>query len=82
MQTRGTDDERSSYALAHSVRSPGELEPVIAEAGRGRVTRGGTPTAWGAYSDLRHDPDEHPREVVRNSDWPLGPDGAVTLGDQ
>lgn len=73
----------SGITLAHNVRSPDEVERVLAEAlaAGGRIARAGAPTAWGGYSGVFHDPDGHPWEVAHNPGWRLGPDGAVSLGD-
>jgi catechol 2,3-dioxygenase-like lactoylglutathione lyase family enzyme len=67
--------------LAHNVRSPGEVDAVMAEAraAGGTITRPAGPTFWGGYSGAFTDPDGHPWEVAHNPHWTLGPDGAVSL---
>ncbi len=67
--------------LAHNVRSPAEVDAVLAEAeaAGGVVGRRGAPTTWGGYSGVFVDPDGHPWEVAHNPHWPLAPDGSVTL---
>ncbi len=67
--------------LAHNVRSPAEVDRVLAEAGRAGATldRPGAPTAWGGYSGSFLDPDGHRWEVAHNPHWPLDADGAVRL---
>jgi len=67
--------------LAHNVRSPEEVDRVIAEAeaAGARVPRHGAPTFWGGYSGVFVDPDGHPWEVAWNPRWTLGEDGGVTL---
>ncbi|HXV33037.1 MAG TPA: VOC family protein [Gaiellaceae bacterium] len=67
--------------LAHNVRSPEEVDAVLAEAERagGTVARPGAPTFWGGYSGVFHDPDGHPWEVAHNPFWTLGEDGSVSL---
>jgi catechol 2,3-dioxygenase-like lactoylglutathione lyase family enzyme len=67
--------------LAHNVRSPEEVDAVLAEAERagGTVARPGAPTFWGGYSGVFHDPDGHPWEVAHNPHWTLAEDGSVRL---
>jgi uncharacterized protein len=67
--------------LAHNVRSPEEVESVLAQAKRAGATiaRGGAETFWGGYSGLFVDPDGHPWEVAHNPGWTLHDDGSVTL---
>jgi predicted lactoylglutathione lyase len=67
--------------LAHNVRSPGEVDAVIAgarEAGA-TITRPGAETLWGGYSGAFTDPDGHAWEIAHNPHWRLAPDGAVRL---
>ncbi len=68
-------------ALAHNVRSPEEVDAVLAEAERAgaTVTRPGAPTFWGGYSGVFRDPDGHPWEVAHNPFWTLRDDGSVEL---
>jgi uncharacterized protein len=67
--------------LAHNVRSPAEVDTVIAQAaGAGAtVARAGAPTFWGGYSGVFHDPDGHAWEVAHNPAWTIADDGTVTL---
>jgi uncharacterized protein len=67
--------------LAHNVRSPAEVDAVIAEARAAGATiaRDGAETFWGGYSGVFIDPDGHPWEVAHNPDWTIGPDGSITL---
>ena len=67
--------------LAHNVRSPAEVDAVIAEAEAAGATiaRPGGETFWGGYSGCFLDPDGHPWEVAHNPHWTLGPDGSVRL---
>jgi uncharacterized protein len=69
-------------ALAHNVRSPAEVDAVLAAARDAGATipRAGAATFWGGYSGIFIDPDGHPWEVAHNPGWALGPDGSVTLG--
>ena len=67
--------------LAHNVRSPAEVDAVIAEAGAAgaTITRPGAETFWGGYSGAFSDPDGHAWEVAHNPHWTIDPDGAVHL---
>jgi len=67
--------------LAHNVRSPAEVDAVLAEAraAGGTVLREGAATFWGGYSGVFADPDGHPWEVAHNPHWTLRDDGAVSL---
>jgi uncharacterized protein len=67
--------------LAHNVRSPAEVDAVIAEVepAGGRVVRAGAETFWGGYSGAFCDPDGHPWEVAHNPSWTIGDDGSVSL---
>ncbi len=68
-------------SLAHNVRSPAEVDAVLAqaEAAGGTITRPGGETFWGGYSGVFADPDAHPWEVAHNPHWTLAEDGAVTI---
>jgi predicted lactoylglutathione lyase len=67
--------------LAHNVRSPADVDRVIAEAeaAGAQIPRHGAETFWGGYSGVFVDPDGHPWEVAHNPRWGLGEDGSVTL---
>jgi uncharacterized protein len=67
--------------LAHNVRSPAEVDTVIAEAEAAGATipRHGAETFWGGYSGIFVDPDGHPWEVAHNPHWELTEEGAVSL---
>jgi predicted lactoylglutathione lyase len=67
--------------FAHNVRSPEEVDRVIAEAEAAGATipRHGAETFWGGYSGVFVDPDGHPWEVAHNPRWILAEDGSVTL---
>ena len=67
--------------LAHSVRSPEEVDAVLAEAEAAGATlsRRGVPTFWGGYSGVFVDPDGHPWEVAHNPHWTLRADGSIGL---
>jgi uncharacterized protein len=69
--------------LAHNVRSPQEVDRVIAaaEAAGATIPRHGAETFWGGYSGVFVDPDGHPWEVAHNPRWVLGADGSIRLPD-
>jgi uncharacterized protein len=68
--------------LAHNVRSPAEVDAVLAEADAagGTIVRSGAPTFWGGYSGLFRDPDGHAWEIAHNPSWALAEDGSVRPG--
>ena len=68
--------------LAHNVRSPEEVDAVIAEAERAgaAIGRPGAATFWGGYSGVFLDPDGHPWEVAHNPRWTIAEDGSTRLG--
>jgi uncharacterized protein len=67
--------------LAHNVRSPAEVDAILAEAEAAGATiaRRGAPTFYGGYSGVFHDPDGHAWEVAHNPGWPIAADGTVSL---
>jgi catechol 2,3-dioxygenase-like lactoylglutathione lyase family enzyme len=67
--------------LAHIVRSPAEVDAVLAEAEAAGATiaRPGGETFWGGYSGVFVDPDGHPWEVAHNPHWTLHDDGSISL---
>jgi uncharacterized glyoxalase superfamily protein PhnB len=67
--------------LAHNVRSPDEVQAVIAEAraAGAEITREPGETFWGGYSGVFVDPDGHPWEVSHNPRWTIAEDGSVIL---
>jgi uncharacterized protein len=67
--------------LAHNVRSPAEVDAVLAEAEAAGATipRRGAETFWGGYSGIFLDPEGHPWEVAHNPGWPIAADGAISL---
>jgi len=68
--------------LAHNVRSPEEVDAVLAEAEAAGATVGrpGAETFWGGYSGVFLDPDGHPWEIAHNPGWTLADDGSIRLG--
>jgi uncharacterized glyoxalase superfamily protein PhnB len=67
--------------LAYNVRSPEEVDAVLAEAREAGATiaRPGARTIWGGYSGVFIDPDGHPWEVAHNPAWTVHEDGRTTL---
>ena len=67
--------------LAHNVRSPAEVDGVLARAAAAGATiaRPGAETFWGGYSGVFVDPDGHPWEIAHNPFWPIADDGTVRL---
>jgi len=71
----------SGITLAHNVRSPEEVDDVIAQAREAgaRIAREAGETFWGGYSGVFADLDGHPWEVAHNPRWTLAEDGSVRL---
>jgi catechol 2,3-dioxygenase-like lactoylglutathione lyase family enzyme len=67
--------------LAHNVRSPEEVDRVIAEAevAGATITRRPGETFWGGYSGVFVDLDGHPWEVAHNPHWTIRDDGSIEL---
>ena len=67
--------------LAHNVRSPEEVDAVIAEAesAGAAISRQPGETFWGGYSGAFVDPDGHAWEVAHNPFWPIADDGSISL---
>ncbi len=67
--------------LAHNVRSPEEVDAVLAEAEAAGaiITRPAGDTFYGGYSGIFEDPDGHPWEVAHNPHWTLNDDGSISL---
>lgn len=83
----GIDDDGTStfsgMALAHNVRSRGEVDQVI-EAAReagAAITREPAETFYGGYAAVFRDPDGHAWEVAHNPGFTLEADGSLTLPD-
>jgi hypothetical protein len=79
----GVDDSGGwgGVTLALNVRSPAEVDAVIAEAraAGARIARAGAETFWGGYSGVFVDPDGHPWEVAHNPHWTIADDGSTLL---
>lgn len=70
-------------ALAHNVRSPAEVDAVLAaaEAAGAAVTRRAAETFYGGYAGVFTDPDGHAWEIAHNPGFALAEDGTLTLPD-
>jgi catechol 2,3-dioxygenase-like lactoylglutathione lyase family enzyme len=68
--------------LAYNVRSPQEVDEIMAEAeaAGATISRPAGATFWGGYSGVFVDPDGHPWEVAHNPGWTVNEDGSVSLG--
>ncbi len=69
--------------LAHNVRTPPEVDDVVASAraAGATVTRPPGPTFYGGYAGAFTDPDGHPWEIACNPGFPLADDGSLTIPD-
>jgi catechol 2,3-dioxygenase-like lactoylglutathione lyase family enzyme len=67
--------------LALNVRSPDEVDEVLAQAAAAGavIGRQGAETSWGGYSGVFLDPDGHPWEVAHNPFWTVTHDGRTLL---
>lgn len=67
--------------LALNLRSPAEVDAVLAEAEAAGATigRAGAETFWGGYSGVFIDPDGHPWEIAHNPGWVIADDGSTRL---
>jgi uncharacterized protein len=67
--------------LAHNVRSPDEVDRVVAQAREAgaRITREPTETFYGGYAGVFLDPDGHPWEVAFNPGFTLDAEGRIAL---
>jgi catechol 2,3-dioxygenase-like lactoylglutathione lyase family enzyme len=79
----GDDDGFGGVALAHNVRSTGEVDEVLAaaEAAGATVSRPAAPTSYGIYAGCFRDPDGHVWEIAHNPGFPLAEDGSLTIPD-
>jgi uncharacterized protein len=61
-----------SFSLAHNVRSPAEVDAMLAHVGTfgARVVKPGQPTDWGGYAGYFADLDGFLWEVAHNPDFP------------
>jgi catechol 2,3-dioxygenase-like lactoylglutathione lyase family enzyme len=69
--------------LAHNVRSPAEVDDLLAVAERAgaTVTRPAAATFYSGYAGVFTDPDGHAWEIAHNPGFPLAADGSLTVPD-
>ncbi|HEY8720335.1 VOC family protein [Pengzhenrongella sp.] len=88
----GVPDERvpdggppgfGGMVLAHNVRSPAEVDEVMATArtAGATITCPAATTFYGGYAGYFADPDGHLWEIAHNPGFPLAPDGSITIPD-
>ena len=67
--------------LAHNVRSPEEVDVLLADAERagGTIIRPAQRAEWGGYTGAFADPEGYVWEVAYNPGWTLADDGSVRL---
>jgi catechol 2,3-dioxygenase-like lactoylglutathione lyase family enzyme len=78
----GTDGF-GGVALAHNVRSAGEVDEIVAAAGQAgaTITRPPAETFYGGYAGCFTDPDGHVWEIAHNPGFTLTEDGSLILPD-
>jgi uncharacterized protein len=83
----GLEDRQSDgfggITLAHNVRSPAEVDELMATAEQAgaAVTRPAATTFYGGYAGVFVDPDGHAWEIAYNPGFPLAADGSITVPD-
>lgn len=72
-----------SMSLAWNCEDEGNVDAVLALAvnAGGTLLKGGHKVFWGGYVGFFRDPDGHLWEVAYNPQFPLSPDGKLTLPD-
>ena len=70
-------------ALAYNVRSPADVDRVIAKArdAGATVTKPPDQTFYGGYAGVFADPDGHPWEIAHNPGFGMTEDGSIVLPD-
>src|SRR5215470_1292289 len=76
-------DGFGGLTLAHNVRSPAEVDGLLATAANAgaEITQSARETFYGGYAGYFRDPDGHLWEIAYNPGFHLGPDGSLTLPD-
>jgi hypothetical protein len=74
-------DGFDGVVLAQNVRSPEEVDAVVAaaDAAGATITRPPGPTFYGGYAGVFLDPDGHAWEIAHNPGFTLADDGALVL---
>jgi len=77
------DRDAGGIVLAHNVRSPAEVDALLADAASAgaQITQPARETFYGGYAGHFRDPDGHVWEIAWNPGFTLGPDGSLTLPD-
>jgi catechol 2,3-dioxygenase-like lactoylglutathione lyase family enzyme len=67
--------------LAHNVRSPEDVEPLLVDAERagGTIVRAAALADWGGTSGAFADPDGYVWEVAHNPGWTIADDGSIRV---
>ncbi len=67
--------------LAHNVRTPEEVDEVLAHAKRegATIVRTAAQTEWGGYSGAFSDPEGYVWEVAHNPGWEILEDGSIRI---
>jgi catechol 2,3-dioxygenase-like lactoylglutathione lyase family enzyme len=67
--------------LSQNVRSPQEVDAIVAAAREAGATVGHEPgeTFWGGYAAVFADPDGHTWEIAHNPFWPMDEQGGVRV---
>lgn len=76
-------DGFGGLGLAHNVRSPAEVDEILAAAedAGATITRAAGETFYGGYAGAFCDPDGHAWEIAHNPGFALADDGTITLPD-
>jgi uncharacterized protein len=76
-------DGFGGLTLAHNVRSPAEVDGLLATAANAgaEITQAARETFYGGYAGYFRDPDGHIWEIAYNPGFPLSPDGSITIPD-
>jgi uncharacterized protein len=79
---RGNRPGGADFALAHNVRSRGDVQPAIDALLRagGALLKAPVEPPIGGYAGYVADPDGHAWEIAFNPAWKIGSDGRVTFG--
>jgi uncharacterized glyoxalase superfamily protein PhnB len=74
-------DGFGGLTLAHNVRSPAEVDGLLATAANAgaEITQAARETFYGGYAGYFRDPDGHVWEIAYNPGFRLGPDGSITV---
>jgi catechol 2,3-dioxygenase-like lactoylglutathione lyase family enzyme len=70
-----------AFALAHNVGSAEEVQPLLERLALhgGRILRPADAPPHGGMRGYVADPDDHAWEIAWNPQWPISPEGYVTI---